>query len=484
MNKGKVYLVGGGPGDVKLVTVKGKEVLGEADVIVYDRLVNPKLLDFAHSECEFIYGGKLPKRHVMRQEQLNDLLVSKAREGKVVVRLKGGDPSVFGRVGEEAEQLKSENIEFEIVPGITSGIAAPLYAGIPVTHREFGTSFTVVTAHGKAVNGQPEVDWQSLKGIDTIAFYMGIANLSYICENLIHYGKSPDTPIILLQWGTYSRQKTLEGTLATITNKASAVKFQNPAIILVGEIVTFRQKMNWFETKPLFGRQIVLARTSNGESKLASKLIEQGAEVIEFPKWKTVDAPVNLEVIKKLTSYDSIFFSSPESINKFFAIVTSNGLDLRDIKAVFCVQSTKSQSLLNQRGFQGRITDLGEIKHNKLLVVKEVVGNKETGIDNKDYDVLITNYLQVDERYNLIFHQLLDNITLDTAIFPSSRSVDALLEWLKICELDKDRFLENLTIGCLGNHTRQALVKERLKVDVMPETPDTEAFITHLTRLN
>src|SRR3954468_12151951 len=183
MNRGKVYLVGAGPGDIRLITVKGLEAIKKAEVILYDRLANPKLLEFAQADCELIYCGKLPNRHILRQGNINELLVEKALEGKRVVRLKGGDPGVFGRVGEEAAALAEYQIPFEIVPGVSSGIAAPLYAGIPVTHREYAESFAVVTAHDKSKEGKPVLDWEGLvRGVDTIAFYMGVGNLPFICE--------------------------------------------------------------------------------------------------------------------------------------------------------------------------------------------------------------------------------------------------------------------------------------------------------------
>ncbi|WP_138416057.1 uroporphyrinogen-III C-methyltransferase [Aquibacillus sediminis] len=479
MKQGKVYLVGGGPGDARLITVKGKEVLQVADVIVYDRLVHPKLLDFAKSECELIYGGKLPKRHVMRQEQINDLLVAKARDGKVVVRLKGGDPSVFGRVGEEASQLEEAGVEYEIVPGITSGIAAPVYAGIPVTHRDYGTSFTVVTAHGKAENGHPEVDWASISGIDTIAFYMGIANLSYISEKLVQHGKSKDTPVILIRWGTYSRQTSLQGTLATIADKAEQVQFKNPAIILVGHIVNLRDQMNWFEKKPLFGRQILLARTSNRESRLAKELTEKGAEVIEFPKWKKQTVDVPNEIIEKLTTYRAIFFASSESIDEFFQQIVANGLDIRAIQADFYVGSQKSERYLHERGFEAKIAKLPELVKEELLVVKQAFLD-ETNNLTSDYDHWITSYQQIDEKYHIIFQQMVDTITFDTVIFPSSRSIPALLEGLERCEMDTERFFDDLTISCLGTQTKNALEKRGCSVQITPEIPTIEALIQTL----
>lgn len=216
MKTGKVFLVGAGPGDIGLLTLKGLEAIQKADVILYDRLANPKLLEFSKDNCELIYCGKLPDRHILRQNHINELLVAKALEGKTVVRLKGGDPGVFGRVGEEAAVLAGYQIPFEIVPGVSSGMAVPLYAGIPVTHREYAESFAVVTAHDKSADGKPLLNWKSLQGVDTIAFYMGVGNLPFICENLLQHGKPAETPVIMIQWGTFSRQKILQGTLANI----------------------------------------------------------------------------------------------------------------------------------------------------------------------------------------------------------------------------------------------------------------------------
>ncbi len=248
--------------------------------------------------------------------------MKRQRKGNRWFGLKGGDPGVFGRVGEEAEELAKEEIPFEMIPGITSGIAAPLYAGIPVTHREFGETFAVVTAHNKSKDGKPILDWKSLaNGIDTIAFYMGVANLPYICENLIENGKSKDTPVALIQWGTFGRQKTLEGTLSTIADLVVANGFSNPAITLVGEIVSLRKKIQWFEKKPLFGKQILLARTGIYPSGLAQALTEQGADVIEFPKWKSEEVPVDYSVLNNLSNYEDILFTSAESVEDFFQIL-------------------------------------------------------------------------------------------------------------------------------------------------------------------
>jgi uroporphyrin-III C-methyltransferase len=247
MMMGKVYLVGAGPGDPGLITVKGLRCIQEADVILYDRLVNKELLAHAKPECDLIYCGKLPNYHSMKQETINSFLVKHAQKGKTVTRLKGGDPFVFGRGGEEAETLSKSRIEFEVVPGITSGIAAPAYAGIPVTHRNISSSYAIVTGHRKK-DEEEELKWDSLaKGIDTLAIYMGVGNLPYICEQLTKHGKNKDTPVALVQWGSLENQKTVTGTLETIEDIVLRERIENPSMIVVGEVVRLRDELKWFE---------------------------------------------------------------------------------------------------------------------------------------------------------------------------------------------------------------------------------------------
>ncbi len=248
MTKGKVFLVGAGPGDPKLLTIKGLECLQQSECIVYDRLVNPSLLDHAPKTAERIYCGKLPGKHMLIQEEIHEVLVQKALEGKVVTRLKGGDPGVFGRVGEEAAVLKEAGIPFEIVPGITSGIAAPQYAGFPVTHREYASSFAIVTGHGREEKNEDHLNWQALAtGIDTIAFYMGVGNLQNICQKLIAHGKPSTTPVAIIENATTSNQRTIIGTLETIYFKAVEAQINNPSMMIVGEVVNLHEDGSWFE---------------------------------------------------------------------------------------------------------------------------------------------------------------------------------------------------------------------------------------------
>lgn len=473
MKKGKVILVGAGPGDIGLITVKGLEAIKSAEVILFDRLANPKLLEFAPTHCEFIYCGKLPDRHIFRQEQINELLVVKAMEGKTVVRLKGGDPGVFGRVGEEAEALAVKGIEFEMIPGISSGLAVPLYAGIPVTHREFGETFAVVTAHDKSKEGKPLLDWQSLAhGIDTIAFYMGVANLPFICKNLIEHGKPKTTPVILIQWGTFGRQKTLEGTLADIAEKAAAVNFKNPAITLVGEIVSLREKINWFEKKPLFGRQILLARTGTSQSEMAKKLTQMGADVFEFPNWKIDRAAIDPAILGAISQYDQILFTSPESVIDFFTNLSEQGIDVRQMKAQIYGASVKSVKQLKEKGFLAQLES--ELKtYDKLLVV----GDNRYINKYESSEVIRTSDIQIDEKFEHIAQVAFMEANIDTIIFPSSLSVEKFFEENDRTELFPKAIFEQAEIICMGNQTANTAQKFGINPNKIPNEPTKEALI-------
>lgn len=244
---GKVYLVGAGPGDPDLITIKGLRLIEQADIILYDRLVNPDLLQYAKEGTQLVYCGKLPHYHTMKQETINHFLVKYALKGKIVVRLKGGDPFVFGRGGEEAEECVKHHVPFEIVPGITAGIGAPAYAGIPVTHRGLSKSFAFITGH-EAGDVEAEHQWFHLaKAVDTICVYMGVTHLPTITQKLIQNGKPPETPIALIHWGTRKEQKTITGTLQNIQKRVSEAQISNPSMIIIGEIVGLNQKLNWYK---------------------------------------------------------------------------------------------------------------------------------------------------------------------------------------------------------------------------------------------
>ncbi|MCH7835534.1 MAG: uroporphyrinogen-III C-methyltransferase, partial [Chloroflexi bacterium] len=274
---GKVWLVGAGPGDPGLITVTALERLRQADVIVYDRLVSPRLLDHSREGAELIFMGKVAGEGHHDQSKINELLIEKAREGKRVVRLKGGDPFVFGRGGEEAEGLQAAGVPFEVVPGVTSAVAVPAYAGIPVTHRGVAATFAVVTGHEDPDKGEPAVDWERLAtAVDTLVLLMGVKTLPETIERLIAGGRPPETPVAVIRWGTTPEQRTVIGTLADIVQRVREAKLEPPAITVVGEVVRLRETLAWFEDRPLFGKRVLITRTRRQASALARLLAEEG----------------------------------------------------------------------------------------------------------------------------------------------------------------------------------------------------------------
>jgi uroporphyrinogen III methyltransferase/synthase len=260
--KGTVYLVGAGPGDAGLLTLRGAELLRRADVVIYDMLVNPELLRLAAPTAEIISRGSRGTDAALSQEDLNSLIVAKAREGKTVVRLKGGDPYIFGRGGEEAEELVAAQIPFEVVPGVSSIVAAPNYAGIPLTHRDYASTFTVLTGHEDPEKETSDLDFEQIARIPgTKVILMGLKRLKELSETLIARGMTPETPVAMVRWGTRGHQQSIEGTLATIAGIAAERNFSAPAITIIGSVVKLRSQLNWFEKRPLFGRRIVVTRT-------------------------------------------------------------------------------------------------------------------------------------------------------------------------------------------------------------------------------
>jgi len=332
---GKVYLVGAGPGDAGLLTLRGAELLRQADVVVYDALVNRELLTLAPQSAEIIYGGKRSNDHSIPQEELNQLLIEKAKEGKTVVRLKGGDPYIFGRGGEEAIELQHEKVEFEVIPGISSIIAAPNYAGIPLTHREYCSSFTVITGHEDPEKKETAVDWARIaQEPGTKVVLMGVERIGKIADNLIENGLASDTPVAMVRWGTTGRQKTISGTLGTIADIVIKTKFKAPAITIIGNVSKLRKSLNWFEKRPLFGQRIVVTRTRKQASKLTHTLKDLGADVLEIPTIKIVPPSDNEPVIQSITgigSYDWIIFTSPNGVTHFFDYFFKAYRDIRDL---------------------------------------------------------------------------------------------------------------------------------------------------------
>jgi len=338
MKEGKVYLVGAGPGDPDLITVKGSKRLKEADVIMYDHLASAKLLKYARQDAETIYIGKRQGSHALPQDEINKLMVSKAREGRTVVRLKGGHPFIFGRGGEEAEALSQARIPFEVVPGISSAIAAPAYAGIPLTHRRYTASVAFVTGHEDPTKQHSTVDWSRLAtGAGTLVILMGVKNLGKIAEKLIAAGRDPKTPVALVRWGTTPQQTTLVGTLDTIVAQAEAAALKPPVAIVVGEVVKLREALNWFEKKPLFRKTVVVTRTREQASELVARLSDLGAECLECPAISVVPpedwAPLDV-AIDRLETYDWLVLTSVNGVSFFFDRLYARGKDVRALKDV------------------------------------------------------------------------------------------------------------------------------------------------------
>jgi len=357
LDKGYVYLVGAGPGDPKLITVKGAECIAKADVLVYDRLASRRLLNLVRPDCELIYVGKSPDRHTLKQEEINAVLVEKGLAGKVVTRLKGGDPFVFGRGGEEAEALLAAGIPFEIVPGVTSAIAVPAYAGIPVTHRELTSSFAVITGHEDPTKNETAIKWEHLASTHgTLIFLMGMENLGLIAAKLMEHGKNPATPVALIMWGTRPEQRTLVGRLNDIAELARTQGFANPAIIIVGEVVGLREKLQWFEQKPLFGQRIIVTRARSQASALSQAIEDLGGEPWEFPAIE-IAPPSDPErlaaALENLVRFHWLIFTSVNGVDHFFRAFRESGKDIRDLAGIEIVAiGPATKAALEQRNLQ------------------------------------------------------------------------------------------------------------------------------------
>ena len=354
---GIVYLVGAGPGDPGLITLRGMECLQRAEVVVYDYLANEQLLNHAPAEAERIYAGKIGGRHNQDQGEINRLLLDKARAGNIVVRLKGGDPFVFGRGGEECEALRGAGIPFEIVPGVTAAVGASAYAGIPLTHRDYTASVAFVTGQEGENKEQSGIDWQRLStGNGTVVFYMGVLNLRNNMLKMIENGRPPQTPVALVRWGTLPEQRVLTGTLADIADRAEQAGFKPPAVTIVGEVVTLRDKLRWFDSRPLSGRRIMVTRAAEQAGEFASLLTTQGAAVIECPtiriiapaEWASLDS-----AITQLREYNWLVFTSVNGVQNFFDRLQQQGLDARALGICrVCAVGPKTATAVQQHGIR------------------------------------------------------------------------------------------------------------------------------------
>lgn len=371
-----VYLVGAGAGDAGLLTLKAREVLEAADVVIYDRLADDAILNFC-AGARKIYVGKESGRHTLKQSEINQLLVDEARRNKIVVRLKGGDPFVFGRGGEEALYLRENNQPFEIISGVTSAVAVPAYAGIPVTHRGIATSFAVVTGHEDPTKPESSINWEKIStAVDTLIFLMGVANLPQIVAKLIEHGRKPETPAALIRWGTKPEQEVIVTTLA----EAPHAKILPPAIFVVGEVVNLREQLKWFETRPLFGKKILVTRARTQASKLSRALKDLGAAVIECPTIKIAPPSDNYSAIdaaiKNLRGFDWTIFTSANGVEKFFARLKVHRLDARALNKVAVIGSATAEKI-SSFGIIADVVPKNFVAESLAEALKDFVGGKK-----------------------------------------------------------------------------------------------------------
>jgi uroporphyrinogen III methyltransferase/synthase len=497
-----VYLIGAGPGDPELLTLKGLRCLQEAQCVVYDSLVNTDLLQHSLPGAEWICVRKRGGSHTISQEDINALLIEKARAGKVVARLKGGDPFIFGRGGEEAEALAKEHIPFEIVPGVTSGYAAPAYAGIPVTHRDFSPSVAFITGHEDPSKEESLIAWDKIAtGIGTLVFFMGVANLPEIVRNLIKHGRSPATPIALIQWGTFQHQQVVSGTLATIVMQVEASGLSAPAITVVGEVVSLRDKLRWFDNRPLSGKRILITRSAHQAEEFSRRLTTLGADVIAFPAIEICD-PSSWEAldhsIRNIESYQWLVFTSVNGVEKFFLRYRQLGCDVRDLKGIriaaigsatekavakwglkveILPDEFKAEGLL--QGLKGKV-----LKGSRILIPRAKVARDILPIElqkqGAQVDVVEAYETTAPHDGRERLELILDDRRLDMIVFTSSSTVTNLVEMVKPGTL-RD-VLSDTTVAAIGPITKQTAEAHDLEVHVQPSLYTIPALVDAIAR--
>lgn len=491
----KVYLIGAGPGDPGLLTIRGRDALAEADVVVYDYLASDTLLNYARPDAERIYVGKKAGDHTLPQSGINRLIVEKAKEGKIVARLKGGDPYIFGRGGEEAEELLEAGVPFEEIPGISSTIAGPAYAGIPLTHRSFASSVTLITGHENPDKPGSVHNWKALAAsASTLVFVMGMKNLPDIAHNLIAAGMAADTPAALVHWGTTPRHRSLVSTLESLPEAAVASGFTNPSVIIVGKVVSLHDRLNWFERKPLLGRSVVVTRAREQASGLADRLAALGAEVIQFPTIEIrplADYTAVDTTLGRLNDFDWLIFTSANGVKCFWERLDRAGKDTRALGSVRVaaigpataealrsrgvrpdfvpdayIAESVAQGLLEQ-GMEGRKVLLA-----RAAVARDVLPDT---LRKAGADVLVLPVYET-----VPAHARLDEVTerlqkgtLDYVTFGSSSTVDNFF-----ARIPESLVRESgVRLACIGPVTAKTLGNHGLTASVMPETFTIPALV-------
>jgi uroporphyrinogen III methyltransferase/synthase len=498
---GKVALVGAGPGDEGLLTLRGKEWLERADIVIYDHLANERLLRFTQPGTQFIYAGKKEGRVTLSQDQINTLLIEKARLGNTVVRLKGGDPFIFGRGGEETQALTEAGIPFVVVPGVTSPIGVAAYAGIPLTHRDFSSTLSIITGSNEKGKEDEHIDWEKIASRSgTLIFLMGARKLKRITDNLIKYGKDPETPIAVIQWGTTYRQKTWTGTLSTIVDIAAKENIKPPALTIVGEVVNLKPHSDWYETLPLFGKTFVITRPEEQSEAFMSGLLERGAEPFLFPvietvppeDWKPLD-----NAIQKLDSYDGLIFTSVNGVKFFIRRLKEKGKDARELKGLrLYAIGPKTEQAVNALSInvdvvpedfvaESLIDSLGKenIKGKKFLLPRAAVAREILPDQLRAQGATI----DVTPAYRTVRPQTdtqelvrrLKEGSIHAVTFTSSSTVTHFMEMIGT-ELKPQ--IAKIAVACIGPVTAKTAEKAGLKVNIMAEEYTVDGLIAALEK--
>lgn len=490
---GKVYLVGAGPGDPGLITLRGKYLLERAEVVVYDYLANQRLLKYVPAEAQLVYAGKRGGvEHSHTQAEINQMLIDFARQGKMVVRLKGGDPFIFGRGGEEVEELAHHGIAFEVVPGVTSATAAATYAGIPITHRGYTTSVAFLTGHESPDKPTSTIDWSKIAtGIGTIVIYMGIKNLPHIVKNLIDNGRSSETPVAVVRWASTPEQQSVVGTLATIVDVVRDTGIKPPALIVIGEVVNLRQTIDWFEKRPLFGKRIIVTRTREQASELVAGLEEAGASCFEcstiniepVDDYKILD-----EALERIGEYHWILFTSLNAVRYFFNRLYLKGMDARDLKGpdIATVGKSTADLLLTYginadlippvftgEGLAQSLLDLGVEGRNILLpraaAGREILPETLRGAGAQVTVAPLYRNVPVQGRKDQLRAEL-ESGRVDLITFTSSSTVKNFLDMVAAENQEElDRLLAGVKIAAIGPITAKTVTDGGLAVDIQPE---------------
>jgi len=483
----KVYIIGTGPGDEELLTLKAVRVLKECTAVLYDRLVSNNVLNYLNEDCEIYYCGKEPGAHSKTQEEINELIVNLAKKGHIVGRIKGGDPYVFGRGGEEVLALAKENISFEVIPGVTSPIAVLNYAGIPITHRGLAQSFHVIT--GKSAQDL-NVNFKALAVEEgTLVFMMGLSNLDNIVRQLGDNGKDLSTPCGVIMRGTSAKQKKVIGTLNNISQKVKDAKLQSPCIIVVGEVVNLNESLSWYENKPLFGKNICITRSKKQSENLKNKLVKLGAEVTSFNSIEIKSSANNLDkYINKLEDYNHIVFTSVNSVETFFDYLIEKDYDVRRIKAKISAIGHATEKALNKRGIicfakakefvgEGLVSILKpHLKENeKLLLPCSAKSRKYI------YEELIKTGIEVDKVhvYDTVCGDVKNKRSfdeVDIVFFTSPSTVKNMVEMLGLEEIKKKKVI------AIGPKTNEALESLGIKAKICKEHSE-EGFLKELEDL-